>query len=106
MFAGGIVMVSLTPIALLASLIANNEQNACESGGFYYDGSDGTFNDSSDCGAYDKTIYGGIIGGVVLLGAGIPMIVIGGKREQPGAEARVTPWASPQSAGLKLSLSL
>jgi hypothetical protein len=32
--------------------------------------------------------------------------VIGGKREEPGAEARISPWASPEGAGLSLRLDM
>jgi hypothetical protein len=104
MMAGGIVMVSFVPIALLVSLVANAQQTACEAGDYYFDSS-GSFQSSySSCDEYDPTIYGGVIAAVALLGAGIPMIVIGGKREP--AVARVSPWASPQAAGLKLSLDL
>jgi hypothetical protein len=40
-----------------------------------------------------------------LAGAGIPMIVIGGKREPLGT-ARLAPWASPHGAGLGLRFDL
>jgi hypothetical protein len=104
MMVGGIVMVSFVPIALLVSLVANAQQSSCESGGYYYSsGSSITVDDN--CDKYDKSIYGGAIVAVALLGAGIPMIAIGAKRE-PAATARITPWASPQAAGLKLRLDL
>jgi hypothetical protein len=104
MMAGGIVMVSFTPIALLVSLVANAQQNACESGGYYYDGGSLSSDEYSNCDRFDASIYGGALSAVVLLGVGIPLIVIGGKREP--AVARVTPWASPQAAGLKLNVDL
>ncbi len=105
MMAGGIVMVSLTPIALLVSLVANTQQNACETGGLYYGGGSGTYyDDDTNCDRYDASIYGGAISALVLVGVGIPLIVIGGKREP--AVARVSPWASPQAAGLKLNVDL
>lgn len=99
MMAGGIVMVSFVPIALLVAMVANLEQSACE-GGTYFSGSG-----STNCGRFDATIYGGLITSAVLLGAGIPMIVIGGKKEPVGT-ARLTPWASPHGAGLGLRLDL
>lgn len=107
MMVGGIVMVSFVPIALLVSLVANAEQSSCESGGYYFNstGTSSSYGSFSNCDAYDKTIYGGAIAAVALLGAGVPMIVIGAKRE-PAAVARVTPWATPQAAGLKLRLDL
>jgi hypothetical protein len=104
MMAGGIVMVSLTPIALLVSLVANTQQNACETGGIYYGGSGTFYDDDTNCDRYDASIYGGAISALVFVGVGIPLIVIGGKREP--AVARVSPWASPQAAGLKLNVDL
>lgn len=104
MMAGGIVMVSFTPIALLVSLVANAEQNSCETGGYYYDGTGNGITDHTNCDRYDASIYGGLVSAAVLLGVGIPLIVIGGKREP--AMARVSPWASPQAAGLKLNIDL
>jgi hypothetical protein len=105
MMVGGIVMVSFVPIALLVSLVANAEQSACESSDYYYDGSSFSTYGGTDCDKYDKTIYGGAIVAVGLLGAGVPMIVIGAKRE-PAAVARVTPWATPHAAGFKLRVDL
>jgi hypothetical protein len=105
MMAGGIVMVSLTPIALLAALVANNQQNACETGGIYFDGS-GTVTEHNDCGAYDKTIYGGLIVGVALLGAWLFALAADHDHRDAGAEARISPWASPEGAGLSLRLDM
>ena len=104
MMAGGIVMVSFTPIALLVSLVANAQQNACESGGYYLNSAGYEGDDYTNCDRFDASIYGGALSAVVLLGVGIPLIVIGGKREP--AVARVSPWASPQAAGLKLNVDL
>jgi hypothetical protein len=105
MMVGGIVMVSVSPIALLASLVASLQQDGCEAGnGFGFDGTQGFDEPFSNCDRYDKTIYGGLILGVGLIGAGIPMIVIGAKRET--ATARVSPWATQSAAGLRLQLDL
>jgi hypothetical protein len=104
MMAGGIVMVSFVPIALLAAMIANLEQSACEGGTYYSAG--GTYGtQGTNCGRFDATIYGGLLGSAALLGAGIPMIVIGGKKEPVGL-ARLAPWASPHGAGLGLRVDL
>jgi len=102
MMAGGIVMVSFVPIALLVAMVASIEQSACEHG-TYYNGSIQTA--GVNCGRYDPTIYGGLLGAAALAGAGIPMIVIGGKREPLGT-ARLAPWASPHGAGLGLRFDL
>jgi hypothetical protein len=102
MMAGGIVMVSFVPIALLAAWIADIQQNQCEIGYglFASESTHGT-----NCDRYDPTIYGGLISAAVLLGAGVPMIIIGGKKE-PAPTAKLAPWASPQAAGLSLRLDL
>jgi hypothetical protein len=86
------------------SLVANNQQNSCETGGYIYNGSGFSSDNYTDCDRYDASIYGGAISALVLVGVGIPLIVIGGKREP--AMARVSPWASPQAAGLKLNVDL
>jgi hypothetical protein len=101
MMAGGIVMVSFVPIALIVTMVANLEQSACESGSYYSgDGTSGV-----NCDRFDPTIYGGLLTSAALLGAGIPMIVIGGKKEPLGT-ARLTPWASPHGAGLGFRVDL
>jgi hypothetical protein len=105
MMAGGIVMVSFVPIALLAAWVADLEQGACEGSTFFsVDGSESR-GSGTNCGRFDATIYGGLIGAGVLAGVGIPLIVIGGKKE-PAAFARVAPWATPQSVGLGLRIDL
>lgn len=106
MMVGGIIMVSFSPIALIAAGVANAQQTTCEAGGYYL-GSNGigTY-DYSDCSAYDKTIYGGLILGLGLLGAGIPLIVIGGKRVPAEPTATLTPWATQNAAGLGLRLEM
>jgi len=104
MMAGGIVMVSFAPIAMFAVLIANMEKTSCEGG--YFTSVDGsTTTHGVDCGRFDATIYGGLLSGAVLLGVGIPLIMIGGKKEPVGT-ARIAPWATPQGAGLGLRIAL
>jgi len=100
--AGGIVMVSFAPIALLVVMVANIEQNACENGTYYSGGRDAP---GTNCGRFDPTIYGGLVTAAALVGVGIPMIVIGGKKEPVGT-ASLAPWASPHGAGLRLRFDL
>ena len=104
MMAGGIVMVSFVPIALLAALVANSQQSSCESG-YYLSLEGATRGPGLNCERYDATIYGGLLSAAVLAGVGIPLIVIGGKKEPVGT-AQLAPWATPHSAGLKLRLDL
>lgn len=103
MMAGGIVMTAVAPIALLVSLYSSLKQDACESRGFY--NFDSTSDEYANCSRYDASIYGGVIVGVGLLGAGIPLIVVGGKRVPLGT-ASLAPWASPTGGGLRLRLDL
>jgi hypothetical protein len=104
MMAGGIVMVSFVPVALLAALVANSQQSSCESG-YYYSLDGSSSGRGANCDRYDATIYGGLLSGAVLLGVGIPMIVIGGKKEPVGS-AQLAPWATPHGAGLGLRFDL
>jgi hypothetical protein len=45
------------------------------------------------------------LGGAVLIGTGIPLIVMGAKRV-PVARVAVAPWVSPRDAGLALRLDM
>jgi hypothetical protein len=111
MMAGGIVMTSLSPVALLVAAFGSLGKSLCE-----VDNGDAAYNGSSasvsyrykDCSSYDTTIYGGLISAVVLVGVGVPLIVIGAKKEpvDPGATATLQPWAAPSTAGLSLRVDL
>ena len=97
MMVGGIIMTSLAPVALLVAAAANNEQTSCELGLIVGD-------NTGRCDDYDTRIYGGLVLGVALAGAGIPLIVIGAKKEP--VTARLTPWATAKSAGLGLRIDM
>jgi hypothetical protein len=101
MMVGGIVMVSLTPVALLVSGVAAIGKGVCEVG------DDDTFSTCDD--AYNPTIYGALVSAAVLLGVGIPLLVIGAKKEpadDSGASATISPWATPSAAGVGLRIDL
>jgi hypothetical protein len=106
MMVGGIIMVSFSPIALIAAGVANAQQTTCEAGGYYLGSNGISTYDYDNCSAYDKTIYGGLILGLGLLGAGIPLIVIGGKKVPAEPTATLTPWATQSAAGLGLRLEM
>ena len=57
---------------------------------------------------YDGVIYGSLLSAVVLVAVGVPLIVIGAKKEpaDPDATATITPWATQTSAGLGLRFSM
>jgi hypothetical protein len=98
MMVGGIVLVSLAPIALITSLTANIQKSNCELGEAYLDG-------FGNCDQYDATIYGGLIAAGAFTAIGIPLIIIGARRE-PAQTATVTPWATPHGGGLGLRVDL
>ena len=98
MMVGGIVLVSLAPIALITSLSANVQKSNCEIGEAYLDG-------FGNCDDYDATIYGGVIAAAAFAAVGIPLIIVGSRRE-PVETATVTPWATAHGGGLELRVDL
>lgn len=100
MMVGGIVMVSLAPIAFLVAAAGSIGNSLCDidSGG-----SSSTY---SSCHDNDALITGSVIVGLGLVAGGIPMIVIGGHKEPAEPEARIQPWATRSAAGLALQLDL
>jgi len=87
MFVGGIVMASLAPVSMWVTAF-----------NFLFCGGE----TSSGC---TKNVVTGLVLTGALLGAGIPMIVIGARRD-PVASARVMPWVAPHSGGLGLRFDL
>lgn len=109
----GIVMVSVGPIALLGALVAKNSQDKCDKA-LETDYPTHVLPTSEryrvdECNAYSAPAYVFGIGGAVLIAAGVPLIIYGGKnvptRPKTGS-LRVLPWAGPDSGGLKLRLEL
>lgn len=105
MMAVGIVMVSFAPITLIAAMVASFEKADCENGDYLRDASSSGSSSGRNCDHYDTPLYTSLLGGAALLGVGLPLIVIGGKREPIGT-ARLTPWASPHGGGLGLRFDL
>lgn len=101
MMAGGIVMISIAPVALLIALVASSDKSTCQSGGINYSSTGGL--SQGNCSRYNGSIYGGAILGTALLGGGIPLVVIGGKKE-PVVTAQLSGWATPRSGGAGLRL--
>jgi hypothetical protein len=110
---GGIVMVSVAPIALLGALAAKNAQEKCDTN-LERDYPDHRLPPSEryredECNDYSVPLYLFGIGGAVLAAAGIPLIIYGAKSmpsSPPRASLRVLPWAGPSSSGLRLRLDL
>jgi hypothetical protein len=110
---GGIVMVSVGPLALLGALAANNAQEKCDAN-LERDYPDHRLPSSEryredECNEYSVPLYLFGIGGAVLTAAGIPLIIYGAKsvpNNPPRASLRVLPWAGPTSSGLRLRLDL
>lgn len=102
MMAGGIVMVSVTPIALIVSAVASVKKRACES-------IDGGHGGNYDCSNYNASLYGGLLSAAALVGIGVPLIVVGGKKvpvNKGQGAARIMPWATPRAAGVGLRVDL
>jgi len=97
--AGGIVLTSLGGVSGLISLVAINANGACNDMA--------TFSGSAqDCDGMETTAIVSGIAFVVLVGVGIPMIVIGAERvpdESATPRVVLSPWASSRSGGLSLS---
>lgn len=112
MMIGGIVMVSIGPLALLGALSARNSQENCDSAlEDQYPNHVVPAYDEPElerCDGYTLPIYLLGIGGAVLVGAGVPMIIYGAKNvpTKPASRAQLLPWATPQSGGLRLRLTL
>jgi hypothetical protein len=97
MMVGGIVMVSLAPVALVVAGVARLGKGICD------------IDDERGCDDdYDPTIYGSLLTGVVLLGVGIPLLVVGAKKEPVDgtATATISPWLTSNAAGVGLRVDM
>jgi hypothetical protein len=97
MMVGGIVMVSLAPVALVVAGVARLGKGICD------------IDDERGCDDdYDPTIYGSLLTGVVLLGVGIPLLVVGAKKEpvDDTATATISPWLTSNAAGVGLRVDM
>lgn len=111
MMVGGIVMVSVGPVALLGALAARSSQEDCDKAleQRYPDHQVPSYDSGSldRCDNYTVPIYLLGIGGAVLVAAGVPMIIYGGKNvAEPAKKAQLVPWATPTSGGLNLRMDL
>jgi hypothetical protein len=100
MMAAGIVMVSISPIPLFAGMIYSLEGASCRG----FDSSD----DDGNCLGYQSAAVGLTLTSLALVGLGVPLIVIGGKRvpaKEPW-QAELSPYATPDGVGLGLRLKL
>lgn len=89
MFVTGIVVTSLAPIGLLVTSVGM----LC---GLTTTGS------ANGCG---DLIIGGLVTTAVFAGVGVPLIVVGAKRD-PVAIGRIAPWVTPHAAGVGLRFDL
>lgn len=111
----GIIFASIAPVALLGAVAARNSQIDCD------DALERKYPDHivpaydrfevERCDDYTTSMYTLGIAGGVLLAAGVPMIFYGARMvPNPAAgtapRASLTPWATPQSGGLRLRLTL
>jgi hypothetical protein len=62
--------------------------------------------DGDTCRGYSTAADVTVISGLVLTGAGIPLLLIGARKVPVSSEALVAPWLSPRGAGLSFRLAL
>lgn len=98
MMVGGIVMVALAPAALVVSGFTALIKVACRA--------DDTRSRRHCDDSYDPVIYGALLSSVVLVGVGVPLLVVGAKREPVPATATLSPFLTPGGGGLGLRLDL
>lgn len=98
MMVGGIVMVALAPPALIVAGFSGLLKLGCNVGD---ENSDRHCDDS-----YDPVIYGSLLSAVVLVAVGVPLLVVGAKREPDETTATVSPFLAPGGAGLGVRVDL
>jgi hypothetical protein len=100
MVIGGGLMVAAGPLLLAIALLTKNGDCSEVAGTI-------TAEEHDRC-SNDVRTYSLTIGGVLLLGGGIPLIVIGSEKVPvaPVAQASISPWLGPEVAGLNLRLDL
>jgi hypothetical protein len=106
----GIVLTSATiPLMLIAGALSNRAYDSCVKDQYTTaTSSPPSYYGSNSCqDARETRATAIIIGGIVGLGVGIPMIIYGAKKVPDGGPtATLTPWASPTAGGATLRLSL
>jgi hypothetical protein len=92
MMVGGIVMVSLSPLALFFAGVYGLADAVC----------------SHDCAGYDTAAKVSLVSALVLAGTGVPLIIVGAQKVpvEDTSAAIIAPWATPRAAGLGLRLRL
>jgi hypothetical protein len=96
----GIVVTAAGGVSGLIALSAALANSTCDSVQSPY------ATTTTDCSTYRDITVAGLVGFGVLLGAGIPMIIVGGGRvpnEEAAQRVVLSPWASRNSGGLSLS---
>jgi hypothetical protein len=98
MMAGGIVMVSLAPVALVVAGFSALGKGLCSIDN----------ENSRSCDGYDTVTFGALITALGLVGAGVPLLVIGAQKEPvpPAGTATISPWVTPTAAGIGLRIDM
>jgi hypothetical protein len=106
----GIVMSSVGTGALIGALAVGVVKATCDRDFDVHraDAPPGSAADESDdCTSYDGPLLLLTAGGLVLAGAGVPLMIIGAKKVPVHtARAHLVPWLGPGSGGLALRLAL
>jgi hypothetical protein len=103
MMAGGIGCVVLAGVGLVVAAGAFLKEAGCGFGNVGSLGSRGCANDNDD-----SYIVGGLLSTAVLTSLGVPLIVIGSRKEPASAQSAATlaPWMGRQGVGLSLRFGL
>ena len=96
MMVGGIVMVSLAPFAVLASVVGGLGKVTC--------GTASASGGGSRCDGYAWALYGGMVGTLVLVGVGVPLAMAGAEKEP--VKITASPWLSASTSGLQLRIEM
>lgn len=103
MMAAGIVMVSISPIPLFAGMIYSLGGTVCRGSDRAIDGEG-----DDDCGHYRTAALVYTFTSLALVGAGVPLIVIGAKRvpAKQSWQTAILPYATPDGVGIGMRLTM
>jgi hypothetical protein len=108
MTTGIVLTASSLPFALIAASLSTSAYADCVSDlPADHIGTAAQVEQGNDCRASRKTRSAAIVvSTLVMVGVGIPLIVVGAKKVPDAEQATLTPWVSPTAAGATLRLSL
>lgn len=105
MMTAGIILTAAAPVVLVAGVMASTSAlDTCQAEARLGSGGASGLEDCDNASA--GRIIGVLVVSTIMLGAGIPMIIIGAKKvpNTPASNALLVPYAAPGRAGLALRL--